>query len=116
MDLFKLENTSVSGNPVVLENCGKASLQGLTVYGKSTQVTTTGAQLFVSKKSQESIDGMTLTQKDDGGWHLEGTCTADNFRNIRLLEPTEYFTFHREIIHYLLQVLFLILLLLVLLK
>lgn len=92
MDLFKLENTSVSGNPVVLENCGKASLQGLTVYGKSTQVTTTGAQLFVSKKSQESIDGMTLTQKDDGGWHLEGTCTADNFRNIRLLEPTEYFT------------------------
>lgn len=49
MDLFKLENTSVSGNPVVLENCGKASLQGLTVYGKSTQVTTTGAQLFVSK-------------------------------------------------------------------
>lgn len=92
MDLFKLENTSVSGNPIVLENCGKASLQGLTVYGKSTQVTTTGAQLFVSKKSQESIVGMTLTQKDDGGWHLEGTCTADNSWNIRLLEPTEYFT------------------------
>ena len=92
MDLFKLENTSVSGNPVVLEDCGKAPLQGLTVYGKSTQVTTTGAQLFVSKKSQESNVGMTLTQKDDGGWHLEGTCTADNSRNIRLLEPTEYFT------------------------
>lgn len=51
MDLFKLENTSVSGNPVVLEDCGKAPLQGLTVYGKSTQVTTTGAQLFVSEKS-----------------------------------------------------------------
>lgn len=92
MDLFKLENTSVSGNPVVLEDCAKALLQGLTVYGKSTQVTTTGAQLFVSKRSQESIVGMTLTQKDDGGWHLEGTCTADNSRNIRLLEPTEYFT------------------------
>lgn len=62
------------------------------VAGKSIQQTTTGAQLFVSKKSQETIDGMTLTQKDDGGWHLEGTCTADDFRNIRLLEPTEYFT------------------------
>ena len=62
------------------------------MYGKSIQQTTTGAQLFVSKKSQESQAGMTLTQKDDGGWHLEGTCTADNFRNIRLLEPTEYFT------------------------
>ena len=46
MDLFKLENTSVSGNPVVLEDCGKAPLQGLTVYGKSTQVTTTGTQLI----------------------------------------------------------------------
>jgi hypothetical protein len=92
MDLFKLENTSVSGNPVVLEDCSKAPLQGLTVYGKSTQVTTTGAQLFVSEKSQESLYGMTLTQKDDGGWHLGGTCTADNSRNIRLLEPTEYFT------------------------
>lgn len=62
------------------------------MYGKSIQQTTTGAQLFVSKKSQETIDRMTLTQKDDGGWHLEGTCTADDFRNIRLLEPTEYFT------------------------
>ena len=92
MDLFKLENTSVSGNPVVLEDCAKAPLQGLTVYGKSTQITTTGAQLFVSKKSQESNYGVTLTQKDDGGWHLEGTNTADDSRNIRLLEPTEYFT------------------------
>ena len=46
MDLFKLENTSVSGNPVVLEDCAKAPLHGLTVYGKSTQVTTTGAQLI----------------------------------------------------------------------
>ena len=92
MDLFKVENTSVSGNPVVLEDCAKAQLRGLTVYGKSTQVTTTGAQLFVSEKSQESLYGMTLTQKDDGGWHLGGTCTADNSRNIRLLEPTEYFT------------------------
>ena len=48
MDLFKLENTSVSGNPVVLEDCAKAPLQGLTVHGKSTQVTTTGAQMLTS--------------------------------------------------------------------
>lgn len=57
MDLFKLENTSVSGNPVVLEDCGKAPLQGLTVYGKSTQVTTTGAQLFVSKNHKNQMSG-----------------------------------------------------------
>lgn len=88
----KVTTATVRGNPAVLEHSVRGRFKGLTVYGKSTQVTTTGAQLFVSKKSQESNAGMTLTQKDDGGWHLEGTCTADNSRNIRLLEPTEYFT------------------------
>lgn len=29
MDLFKVENTSVSGNPVVLEDCAKAQLRGI---------------------------------------------------------------------------------------
>ena len=50
MDLFKLENTSVSGNPVVLEDCAKAPLRGLTVYGKSTQITTTGGAAVHIKK------------------------------------------------------------------
>ena len=82
------------GEPPLLitDAADNKELLSFIVYGKSIQQTTTGAQLFVSKKSQESQAGMTLTQKDDGGWHLEGTCTADNFRNIRLLEPTEYFT------------------------
>ena len=88
----KVTTVTVRGNPAVLEHSVKGRLKGLTMYGRSEQVTTTGVQLFVSKKSQESNAGMTLTQKDDGGWHLEGTCTADNSRNIRLLEPTEYFT------------------------
>ena len=88
----KVTTVTVRGNPAVLEHSVKGRFKGLTMYGWSEQVTTTGAQLFVSKKSQESNAGITLTQKDDGGWHLEGTCTADNSRNIRLLEPTEYFT------------------------
>lgn len=88
----KVTTVTVMGNPAVLEHSVRGRFKGLTVYGKSEQVTTTGAQLFVSKKSQGSNVGMTLTQKDDGGWHLEGTCTADGSRNIRLLEPTEYFT------------------------
>ena len=92
MDLFSIEKTKVTGNPAILTDSAKMALQGMTVYGKSTQITTTGAQLFVSKKSQESNWGVTLTQKDDGRWHLEGTNTADDYRNIRLLEPTEFFT------------------------
>lgn len=61
MDLFKLENTSVSGNPVVLEDCAKAPLQGLTVHGKSTQVTTTGAQLFESISDSLNLNGVVIT-------------------------------------------------------
>ena len=80
------------GNPSVCKNCADAPFRDLHIYGRSEQVTTTGAQLFVSKKTRESNFGVTLTQKDDGGWHLEGTNTADDSRNIRLLEPTEYFT------------------------
>ena len=90
MDLFKLENTSVSGNPVVLEDCAKAPLQGLTVHGKSTQVTTTGAQMLTSAVIKGENCGVTLTKKDSV-WHLEGTNTADGVRNIRLMEPTEHF-------------------------
>lgn len=88
-----IEDAEIQGDPpLTLKDCIGEPFKGLTLYGKSTQVTTTGAQLFVSKKSQESNVGVTLTQKDDGGWHLEGTNTADDPRNIRLLEPTEYFT------------------------
>ena len=57
MDLFKLENTSVSGNPVVLEDCAKAPLQGLTVYGKSTQVTTTGRNCSYRKNHKNQLSG-----------------------------------------------------------
>lgn len=37
---------TVSGNPATLEHSVAWAMQGLSVYGKSTQVTTTGAQLF----------------------------------------------------------------------
>lgn len=40
---------TVSGNPATLEHSVAWAMQGLSVYGKSTQVTTTGAQLFDSK-------------------------------------------------------------------
>lgn len=37
--------------PVVLPDCKKKPLKGLTIYGKSTQVTTTGAQLLDQTKA-----------------------------------------------------------------
>lgn len=40
---------TVSGNPATLEHSVAWAMQGLSMYGKSTQATTTGAQLFDSK-------------------------------------------------------------------
>lgn len=40
---------TVSGNPATLEHSVAWAMQGLSVYGKSTQQTTTGAQLFDAK-------------------------------------------------------------------
>ena len=46
MDLFSIEKTNVTGNPAILNDSAKMALQGLTVYGRSNQTKTTGAQLF----------------------------------------------------------------------
>ena len=42
----KVTTVMVKGNPAVLEHSVRGRFKGLTVYGKSTQVTTTGAQLI----------------------------------------------------------------------
>ena len=86
----KVTTVTVRGNPAVLEHSVKGRFKGLTVYGKSTQITTTGAQLLTSAVIKVENCGVTLTKKDSV-WHLEGTNTADGARNIRLMEPTEHF-------------------------
>ena len=91
MDLFSIEKTNVTGNPAILNDSAKMALQGLTVYGRSNQTKTTGAQLFASTVIKNTNAGVTLTQKESSIWHLEGTNTADGVRNIRLVEPTEHF-------------------------
>lgn len=46
-DAYSVVLTVVTGNPALLENSkGNRGLESLTIYGKSTQVSTTGAQLF----------------------------------------------------------------------
>lgn len=81
---------TITGRRIVLEKCAGGKLRGLILYGKSTQVTTTGAQLLTSAVIKGENCGVTLTKKDSV-WHLEGTNTADGMRNIRLMEPTEHF-------------------------
>lgn len=55
-DAYSVVLTVVTGNPALLENSkGNRGLESLTLYGKSTQVSTTGAQLFnMSEVSAET--------------------------------------------------------------
>lgn len=56
-DAYSVVLTVVTGNPALLENSkGNRGLESLTLYGKSTQVSTTGAQLFdVSEVLTETV-------------------------------------------------------------
>lgn len=51
-DAYSVVLTVVTGNPALLENSkGNRGLESLTLYGKSTQGSTTGAQLFDKSKA-----------------------------------------------------------------
>lgn len=92
-DVKKRQNILVgseTGSRVCVTDAFEAPLEGLVLYGKSTQVTTTGAQLLAFAVIKGENSGVTLTRKDSV-WHLEGTNIADGVRNIRLMEPTEHF-------------------------
>lgn len=65
---------TAKGNPAVCEDSVEWGLQGVRVYGKSTQVTTTGAQLFdVSKITSDKIIS------NDGSLYAYGAnwCVSD---------------------------------------
>lgn len=63
-----------TGNPIVVDDAFSAPLCGLTIYGKSTQVSTTGAQLMSLNDSYgvTTINGVTKTPIGISAWKLEG--------------------------------------------
>lgn len=63
----------------------------VTIHGKSTQVVTTGAQLW-QNPGEGTVSGVTLTQLEDGWINLNGTCTQSNNFIVfsRSLETGEY--------------------------
>ena len=69
---------TVSGNPATLDHSVAWAMQGLSVYGKSTQVTTTGAQLLPPQLASAVMqDGVTFEPLADGRLHVYGTATQD---------------------------------------
>lgn len=61
--LFIIESSS--GSEIVLDDSAEMSLKGLHIYGKSTQTTTTGAQLF----DVSAIGGTNPAEADTQGWY-----------------------------------------------
>lgn len=67
------EQTVVTGNPALLEDVKGSRITSLILHGKSTQGSTTGAQLYSTMPTEvKLINGITFGIKD-GGLSLKGT-------------------------------------------
>ena len=72
----------VTGETITISDSLEAPLAGLNIYGKSTQKTTTGAQLFdASLMPTTSGGGATVTNNGDGSFTIsgEGQITEEGF-------------------------------------
>lgn len=70
----KTEDVTVTGNPAVLDNATGKPFKDLHIYGRSEQVTTTGAQLLdLDAISLATGGGATIKRLDDGGFLVDGT-------------------------------------------
>lgn len=74
-------------NPIVVSDAFEAPLCGLTIYGRSEQVTTTGAQLLDLPDYTGVSRGVKVTVKD-GLVSLNGTCTETGWILVEKITPT----------------------------
>lgn len=97
------EQTVVAGNPALLENSkGNRGLESLTLYGKSTQMNTTGAQLLPFEVGKKGInfevfeDGIALSCKKGTDIYAVGRPNAtleSSYDDFPLLAPGEYYIY-----------------------
>lgn len=80
---------TAQGNPATCEDSVEWGLKGLKVYGKSSQVTTTGAQLFHALPDFTSSvsNGLTITKLTDSSFLLNGT-TFGNVASVQVASLT----------------------------
>lgn len=80
----KTEDITVTGNPAVLDNATGKPFKELHIYGRSEQMTTTGAQLLDLDALELRQDaGATIKRLDDGGFLINGTPKAAYEQYIR---------------------------------
>ena len=83
---------TASGNPVSITDSVEWSLQGLKVYGKSTQMTTTGAQLFDITKATAAAAAYGVNISIEGEEiRLMGTFNKSGTLQFRLIRVPEHF-------------------------
>ena len=102
-DAYSVVLTVVTGNPALLENSkGNRGLESLTLYGKSTQMNTTGAQLFPFEVGKKGInfevfeDGIVISCKKGTDFYAVGRPNAtleSSYDDFPLLAPGEYYIY-----------------------
>ena len=102
-DAYSVVLTVVTGNPALLENSkGNRGLESLTLYGKSTQVSTTGAQLlpFEVGEKREGFevfkDGIAISgarKKDIYAVGRDGMTNESSYDDFPLLASGEYYVY-----------------------
>ena len=73
---------TVQGETIVATDSSDDYLRGLNVYGKTTQVTTTGKNLLQNNAVTTTSNGITFTVNDDGSITANGTATGSVSDNI----------------------------------
>ena len=85
------EQTVVTGNPALLEGVKGSRFTSLTLHGKSTQGSTTGAQLFDAREALASqIEKKLVTFNSDGKIILNGKIDNSNRQFNITLQPGIY--------------------------
>lgn len=102
-DAYSVVLTVVTGNPAILENSkGNRGLESLTLYGKSTQMNTTGAQLLPLEVGKKGInfevfeDGIVISCKKGTDIYAVGRPNAtleSSYDDFPLLAPGEYYIY-----------------------
>ena len=102
-DAYSVVLTVVTGNPALLENSKwNRGLESLTLYGKSTQMNTTGAQLFPFEVGKKGInfevfeDGIVISCKKGTDIYAVGRPNAtleSSYDDFPLLAPGEYYIY-----------------------
>lgn len=77
LEELKLKNT-VGGSLLSLPDSAEAPLQGMKIFGKTEQASTTGKNKLVYpyvSKGTKTVNGVTFTDNGDGSITCSGTCT-----------------------------------------